>query len=190
MQDTVEVIEIWRPVVGYEGIYEVSSFGQIRSLDKSVNCKGGKKVIKLGKILLPKISFGYHRMGLSHSMDVKYFYLHRLIAMAFIPNPHNKPFVNHIDSNRMNNNIDNLEWCTHAENINHAIYVSENKKTKINYEIVLYCLQNFDGSNHIGMAIKFNVRPSLIKRILDGSGYKPWVDRAKREIINNKAVIL
>ena len=101
--------EIWKDVKGYEGLYQISSYGQVYS-------------IKRKRILKPINSHhGYKRIRLyTNSQNWKTFALHRLVAINFIPNPNNYPEVNHKDENHSNNNIDNLEWCTRNYNINYG----------------------------------------------------------------------
>ena len=115
--------EIWKDIVGYEGLYQVSNLGRIRSLDRYVNSaiKNSNKVIKKGKILKPNPNWNnYLQVHLSKNGKGKMSVVHRLVAQTFIPNPNNLPQVNHIDGNKFNNSIENLEWCTAKENINHS----------------------------------------------------------------------
>lgn len=121
--------EIWCPIDGYEGRYEVSSNGRVRSMpriivqkDRSIYpCERRWK----GKILQgdEKKDGGYPRVVLYKNGQRHRVFIHRLVCQAFLPNPDNKPFVNHIDGNPNNNCVANLEWCTHKENVRHAIEV-------------------------------------------------------------------
>ena len=109
--------EIWRPIEGYEGLYEVSSYGKVRSLDKydSMN-----RFLR-GRILrLFTDGLGYLRAQLYSNSKRKSFLVHRLVAQAFLPNPDNLPQVNHIDENPSNDNVDNLEWCDGKYNVNYG----------------------------------------------------------------------
>ena len=111
------MIEEWRPVVDYEGLYEVSSYGRVRSLDKydSMN-----RFLR-GRILrLFTDGLGYLRAQLYSNSKRKSFLVHRLVAQAFIPNPDNLPQVNHRDENPSNDNVDNLEWCDGKYNVNYG----------------------------------------------------------------------
>lgn len=121
--------EIWKDIKGYEGLYEVSSYGNVRSLDRVVICSNGRKCSQNGRILKPvKDKDGYLICGLRKNSKRKIFKVHRLVAQAFIPNPNNLPQVNHKDENKGNNcvflkkdgsvdlNKSNLEWCTQAYN--------------------------------------------------------------------------
>lgn len=105
-------MEIWKDVVGYEGLYQVSNKGNVRSLDRKVNYLHGTKINK-GKMLKPgNNADGYLFVTLSKNNVVRPARINRMVATAFIPNPNNLPSVNHKDKNRTNNNVENLEWCT------------------------------------------------------------------------------
>lgn len=106
-------MEIWRPINGYEWLYEVSNLGRVNNLN-SYNT-GKEKILRT-----PIDKKWYPRVRLFNNSKWKTIKVHRLVALAFIPNPENKPQVNHIDWNKLNNNLDNLEWCTNKENQYHA----------------------------------------------------------------------
>ena len=109
--------EIWKPVIGYEGFYEVSSLGRLRSVDRiDVNTEGDKRLLS-GKIIkLHKDSHGYLIAVISKNGVHKTVKIHRLVAMAFIPNPDCKRFVDHINTIRDDNRVENLRWVTAREN--------------------------------------------------------------------------
>ena len=113
--------EIWKEIEGYEGLYEVSNLGRVRSLDREQFQIGNggsyfKRIYK-GRILKFKIDYhGYYRVHLSVNGERKHYLVHRLVAEAFIPNPNNLPCVNHKDEDKTNNSVDNLEWCDVAYN--------------------------------------------------------------------------
>ena len=106
--------EEWRPVKDFEELYEVSNFGKVKSL----HYKNRVKILKPD--IDVKSNTSYERVTLSNNRKTKRFSVHRLVAEAFIPNIYNKPFVNHIDNNGLNNNASNLEWVTASENMMHA----------------------------------------------------------------------
>lgn len=106
--------EVWKDVKGYEGLYQVSSLGRVKSVRRYEYTRwyGGElKSIRQGR---------YLRTSLCKNGKLKTHNIHRLVAEAFIPNPKNKPEVNHIDGNKENNNVNNLEWVTRKENAIHA----------------------------------------------------------------------
>lgn len=109
--------EEWRPVVGYEGLYEVSSFGRARSLPRVRPYKGGTPRRLKGKVLKTRIgATGYPVFSIYGGHKVREVKVHRLVAEAFIPNPDNLPFVLHWDDNPENNHVSNLRWGTPSEN--------------------------------------------------------------------------
>lgn len=110
--------EIWKDIEGYEGYYQVSNLGRVKSLDRQIHMKNGKNMLVSGTIMALQINQGYLTVRLRLGNTRKNVRVHRLVATAFIPNPNNLPEVNHIDENKQNNSVDNLEWCTHKYNSN------------------------------------------------------------------------
>lgn len=122
------IAEKWKPIKGFEGLYDVSSQGRIRSLQRTKKNKWGGIIEVKERILANGLTpQGYINVLLYNSGTRTTFRAHRLVAEAFIPNTDNKPHVNHIDGNKVNNCVDNLEWCTIQENNIHA-YSSGLKK--------------------------------------------------------------
>lgn len=113
--------EVWKDVIDYEGLYQVSNLGHVRSLDHYVAHSYGGVALHRGR--LKKVSFdgNYLNVTLSKDGKTRTFRVHRLVAAAFIPNPDACKCVNHIDGNKRNNVVSNLEWCTHRQNTQHAI---------------------------------------------------------------------
>lgn len=112
---------IWKAVKGYEGLYEVSNRGQVRSLDIYTPCFNGTMRLRKGRIKpIYTNNRGYQNVALCHNGKTNRILLHRIVAEAFIPNPDNKAQVNHIDGDVCNNNVENLEWVTDNENKAHS----------------------------------------------------------------------
>lgn len=121
-------MEVWRDVVTdkcddpdiYKGVYQVSSKGRVRSLDRAlIDSLGSKKGLR-GRTLSPVDIKGYSRVSLCVNKEVVSHMVHRLVALAFLPNTSSLPAVNHKDGDKTNNTLDNLEWCSHSENMLHA----------------------------------------------------------------------
>lgn len=99
--------ETWKTIKGYKNKYLISNLGNIKSVKRNI-------------ILNPPTHKGYFHVTLFNKNIRKWYYVHRLVALAFISNPKNKPYINHIDGNKQNNHVDNLKWCTQSENEKHA----------------------------------------------------------------------
>lgn len=108
--------ETWRDIPEFEGLYQVSNIGNVRSVDRCLPDKNGRYVSHKGKILAPQQNDGYVYVMLSKDGKQYSCKVHRLVAMAFIPNRENLPYINHKDENKSNNCVDNLEWCSKAYN--------------------------------------------------------------------------
>lgn len=135
-------MEIWKDIKGYEGLYQISNLGNVRSLDR-YETNGRTTILYKGKIFSKAISHsnkGYYIVSLSKKGKTTKKYIHRLIAEAFIPNPNNYPCINHKNENKLDNRIANLEWCTDSYNIN---YGTRNTKARISKSrpILQYDLQ-------------------------------------------------
>lgn len=155
--------EIWKDIPNYEGWYQVSNLGRVRSLDRYVN---GNKITcekqkMKGKILKPvRDKLGYLRVSLKQNTKTKTFLVHRLVAIAFIPNPNNLPYVNHIDENTSNPVFTNLEWCTEQYNVCYGNSVAKSAKSRwrrvIQYDKEMNEIARFDSvkaaSENIGIA--------------------------------------
>ena len=121
--------EIWKKVPYYEG-YEVSNYGRVRSIDRYVIDKNGVRTFKEGKYLTKHDNGnGYLTVTLSNNGKYKQEYVHRIVALAFIPNPDKKPQVNHKDEDKQNNYIENLEWVTCKENNNYGTHTERVQAT-------------------------------------------------------------
>ena len=113
--------EEWRDVVGYEGLYQVSDQGHVKSLERTFIDKSGRKRTVKERILKPRTDrYGYLIVDLRDGGKRKHFKVHRLVCQAFHENPGNKPQVNHINEDKADNRACNLEWCTRRENCNHG----------------------------------------------------------------------
>lgn len=112
--------EIWKDIVGYEGLYQVSDKGRIKSVCSHVRLQNGELMQKKPHILKPQNRCGYKCVNLFKDGRSRTFNIHRLVAEAFLPNPYDYSVVNHKDENRSNNNLSNLEWCTHAYNLSYG----------------------------------------------------------------------
>lgn len=113
--------EIWKDIPEYEGVYQISNLGNIRSLDRTIKDKN-KTYLLHGKTLKQGLRNSYKVINLNKNATRKSYQIHRLVAEAFIPNPNNYNIVNHIDENPTNNNVNNLEWCNQKHNVNHSKY--------------------------------------------------------------------
>lgn len=126
--------EIWKPVVGWEKLYEVSSLGRVRSFDRTTINKAGHAQRFKGRTLRAAADKdSYDRVVLCVGKKRVNRIVHRLMAEAFIPNPNHLPEVNHIDENKRNNILSNLEWCTDKYNVNHGTALQRRAASQRNH---------------------------------------------------------
>lgn len=176
--------EIWKDISGYEGFYQVSNMYRVKSLERIVNSGNGKR-IEGSKIIKMRLNErGYYRLSLSKNGECKNFTLHRLIAKAFIPNPHNKPEINHINGIKTDNRIDNLEWVTTKENVIHAETIGLRNKNRANGEKngaskltekqVIDIREKFKTNKYtkLSLAKEYNVGQTLIGYIISRKYWK------------------
>jgi hypothetical protein len=153
--------EKWAPIKGYENLYSVSNKGRVYSFYRE-------------KILKPNTQHGYSRVSLHKNKTHKVFKVHRLVALAFIKNPKNKPIVNHKNSVRDDNRVENLEWCTPRENVDHATlkkrwnYGEKAYCSKLTKSQVMYIRENENNISAIKLAKRFKVTKTTIRKIQKG----------------------
>ncbi len=120
----------WRDIKGYEGLYQVSDTGLVRSVDRMTT--GNRNRMLKGKLLSQGTNtFGYFVVALCKDGKARTKRVHRLVAEAFLPCDNERPYINHKDGNPQNNQVDNLEWCTQKENVQHAYDTGLRKPTKL-----------------------------------------------------------
>ena len=171
--------EIWKDIPGYEGQYQVSNLGRVKSLPRNVPGKNGSIRHLPGKLLSPadNDSDGYKFVMLTKNSKSTHMLVHRLVATAFIPNPENKPQVNHKDCIPSNNELSNLEWSTQSENMVHASNNSTASKKKLAKmlafsnrctSISVMCVETGEVFSSCNQASKvFRVDDDTIKRLAD-----------------------
>ena len=161
--------EEWRDIEGYEGLYQISNLGRVRSL----NCRGHKGCIG---ILTPRLDGkGYEMVALYKEGKARNIKVHRLVAQAFIPNPNNYPQVNHKDENKTNNDVKNLEWCTNEYNHN---YGTRNERVGKSLSKKVICITTGEIFNSMREACrKYNISVGSMTECCQGKrktvgGYK------------------
>lgn len=165
------VSEIWKDVKGFEGVYQVSNLGRVRGVDRDIKCSNGSILHFKGKDIRTWIKDnGYVYVDFYINGKQKHFYVHRLVASAFIPNyDEEKTIINHKDEDKTNNRIENLEWCTHVYNLSYGtapyrrgIAISNGNKKRI---------RNSKGEEFESVgdaALKYNCNASSISNNLKG----------------------
>ena len=184
--------EIWKDVVGYEALYQVSNLGRVRSKNR-LDGSGNKRKGMVRKLNPQKD--GYIHVNLCKSGKVKHIGVHRLVAQAFIPNPQNKPQVNHIDGDKANNHLSNLEWSTRSENMIHALKIglvgdfkgSGNIKAKLkeNQVMEIRRLRKSDPKKytHKKLGEMFGVTSANISDIVNRKSWKHLKDIDRKESV-------
>ena len=173
--------EIWKDVVGYEGYYQVSNLGNVRSL---IMWDGQKYRERLSpyKLKQSHTTTGYKKVELSKEGIRKSKKVHRLVAKSFITRIEGKEIINHIDGNPLNNHVSNLEWCNQSENMKHA-YDTGLIPRKINKEMQKEIIKDyFNGKKLRDIEEKYNIKRVSVYRILKNNNKSPQGN----EIRNNK----
>lgn len=172
-------MEIWRDIEGYEGLYQVSNFGNVKSLQ--FGPKNHPGIHSQPRTLrIAKSSTGYTHVQLYKEGKSSTILVHKLVAKAFVPNPLAKPEVNHIDANRANNKAENLEWVTHKENLQYAVKIGNRKPPRKS------TIENGIAGNGTARkdSIKRNKKP-VLQYTPDGKFVKKWDSIAEIEKFYN-----
>jgi hypothetical protein len=178
--------EIWKDVVGYEGLYEVSNMGRVRSVDRYVNAGGGNNngrlSLKKGKILnCSPTKRGYTRVSLSKESKTKQEYIHRIVSLAFLRRIHGKENVNHINGLKHDNRACNLEFVNQRENVLHAKIYTMNKE----FPFVSY-LRKY---NRYESSIKINDKTIKLGRFkTEQEAFQSYVKALKENNLENKYI--
>lgn len=172
--------EVWKDIAGYEGLYQVSDLGRVKSLDRYVDY-GKTTALRKGRILKPgKATGGYLQVELWKSGASSTKLIHRLVAEAFVPNGENLSEVNHKDENKENNSADNLEWCSRKYNINYG--TGNDRRIKNKVVAVVMCaldgteLKEFPSVSEAaraisGKCVKGNITECCNGRVKTACGY-------------------
>lgn len=165
-----KIKEIWKPIPKYEGLYEVSNLGRVRSLDRIKPNSGGQIASGAIKSLVDN-GRGYKVVSLYRNNIGSMKYVHRLVAEAFVANPHNFPEVNHKDENKSNNTACNLEWCTRVYNNNYGTKSKRCRETYVNH----------DRNRQIDM---YDMNGTFIKTFLCSNDIKGDIEIDRRSLYN------
>ena len=183
------MVEIWKDIPKYEGYYQASNLGRIRSIDRKIDVYGGnqhckfkcKQIIK-GKVMKSKLTKdGYYEIGLNKNGKTKCVRTHRLIAMTFIPNPNNYPVINHINHNRLDNRAENLEWCTIWYNNR---YSKARKVVQLdkNYNLIKVWDCISDAYRELGVSVGNISKCCINKRFMTGNCYWRYFEEYEKTI--------
>lgn len=167
--------EIWRPIKGYEGLFEISNYGRVKSLGRWIIYNNGyKHYYKEYVMKLHLSSRGYLRVCLQYMKHKESCLVHRLVAEAFIPNPNNLPQVNHIDEDKTNNRVENLEWCDSSYNINYGCRnekVSDKRSIRVNqYTLDGVFIKKWKSATEASKAL--GICRAGIQHVLSGKRFK------------------
>ena len=179
----MELDEVWKDIPGFRDVYQVSNLGRVRSKDHYVFASNGMKRIQYGRILRTAISKkGYVQVSIMIDSNKRFHTgVHRLVAKCFIPEINGKDQVNHIDGDKLNNKVDNLEWCNNSENQKHAVfnnlinhnYGENHHNSKLTYQDVNFIRTKIEqGVTQREIAKEYNISATSITQIKHNRTYK------------------
>lgn len=177
------MIEVWKPLPKYNNCYEVSNLGRVRSIKRLVKGSRGSLQIKPSVVLTPRTKAnGYQSVHIRLDGTNSYPLVHRLVATVFLPNDNNLPQVNHKDGNKLNNRVENLEWCSASQNMKHAFELGlapsggRSHLAKLSFGEVLAIKSEYvRGSKDFGivaLARKYGISKSMISLIVREEKWK------------------
>ena len=190
-------MEIWKDIEGYEGHYQVSNLGRIMSIERLTTSKSEKKPRKFGGIYLKyQDNDGYKMVSLCKNSIQKYMSVHRIVGKAFIPNPNNCPDINHKNLNKSDNRVENLEWVTEKQNIQHAIangrinhiFGENNHKSILTWELIKQIREEYLLNNKISQSAlgkKYGVSKYAITAVISN---EHWFDSEYQKLIDSGEV--
>lgn len=181
--------EVWKPIEGFEGMYEVSNKGRVKSLFRHTSYKnqfGTITILPIKEKLLKcnPCNVDYPRVRLLKDGVTTEIHVHRLVAKAFLDNPDNHNYVNHLDNNKLNNNVENLEWCSQSRNCHHAFDIGANhhgikhwlsKLSEKQVREIRYRLKTENISQR-KLAKEYNVSSTTIRMIAIGKTWRRLSD--------------
>ncbi|UXO94080.1 HNH endonuclease [Pseudanabaena phage Pan5] len=165
--------EIWKDVPGYEGMYQVSNYGRVKSLYRKRVDTLGRIFGNTEKIIKPRLCRGYYIVGLYKNSNGVNKRVNVLVAQSFCSSYRDGMLVNHLDGNKLNNHISNLEPCTPLENLIHALDLGL-RKSKLTKQDV-FNIKTDTRSKAVDLAKKYSVCPTMISRIKKGKAYKRYL---------------
>jgi hypothetical protein len=171
-------MEVWKTIKGFENYYEVSSLGRVRGVDRVVNHKTSFFLNLKSKLIKPYLNKnGYLFVNITKKSKSFNKSVHRLVCETFLENQHNKKDVNHIDGNKLNNEIKNLEWCTRSENLIHAYNIGLKDRGEKHYNAKLtenqvLEIRSLNNISKTEIGIKYKVSRKCISKILNRQTWK------------------
>lgn len=123
-------MEVWKDIQGYDGLFQISNLGNVKRKQKTYFCGNNTKRVLEERLIVGEQVKGYRRVALWNNKKYKRVFVHRLVAQAFIPNPENKPQIDHINTDKLDNRVENLRWVTPKENRNNPLSYKKQKESQ------------------------------------------------------------
>ena len=169
--------EMWKDIKDYEGLYQVSNLGRVKSLERLAKSNNNNyRIVKEKLLKQSEDKDGYKRVSLNKNNKSKLCTIHRLVAEAFIPNPNNYPCINHKDENKQNNNLENLEWCTVKYNNNYGTRIERFKQKKQiaigQYDLNGNLIKKWNSAKEVYKTLGYDF--SRIRKCCNNKSYKAY----------------